>query len=158
MYITLLDFAKRTSEQRRANPACGKPTFVERPNVGAEKSLSEMASCPPPPEAGPVDIVVAQDGSGQFTNITSALESLAASAAINGSSAAASGGGLRRIIVYIKQGIYDESFEVPRSLVNLTLVGDGAGATIVTGNKSVGSGLFNTLRTATVGRSESEAY
>jgi pectinesterase len=105
-----------------------------------------------------VDIVVAQDGSGQFTNITSALESIAASAAFNGNNnSAASGGGAilrRRIVVYVKQGIYDESFDVPRALANLSLVGDGAGATIVTGNKSVASGLFNTLRTATVGWSE----
>ena len=89
------------------------------------------------------DVIVAQDGSGHYKNITDALKSI-----INNGSVVGRSG---RLVVYIKRGVYNESFEVPKTLPNLTFLGDGINVTIITGNKNVGSGLFNTLRTSTVG-------
>eukprot|EP00250_Pteridium_aquilinum_P016586 c23177_g1_i1 orf=387-2309(-) len=86
------------------------------------------------------DMVVAADGSGDYLKITDALNHIPAMRPAG-----------QRFVVYIKEGVYEEIVTVPSNLVNLTFVGDGIGNTIITGNNSVGSGLFNTLRTATVG-------
>ncbi|XP_002990830.2 pectinesterase [Selaginella moellendorffii] len=83
------------------------------------------------------NITVAKDGSGQFENITAAL----AAAPTKSSS---------RFVIYIKQGTYLETFEVPRNLLNLMFLGDGIGKTIITGNKSVQDPNITTFTSATV--------
>ncbi|KAK8522646.1 hypothetical protein V6N13_115605 [Hibiscus sabdariffa] len=80
------------------------------------------------------DIVVAQDGSGNFKTISEAV-------------AAADGG--KRTVIHVKAGVYDENVDIPRSAKNIMLIGDGMGATVVTGNKNAGT--VTTFRTATVG-------
>lgn len=95
--------------------------------------------------AASANVVVAKDGSGQFTNITAALD------AIPGSYSG-------RYVVYIKQGVYDEVFNVTKNLQNITFVGDGVGQTIITGSRNVASGDYNTYRTSTVGVSGSGFY
>ncbi|MCO5607716.1 hypothetical protein L7F22_061915 [Adiantum nelumboides] len=93
-----------------------------------------------PAGLGPaVDAVVAQDGSGDFLNVSAALQNVPANRAQG-----------RRYVIYIKAGIYQEVLLVPTSHTNLSLIGDGIGRTIITGNRSVGSGLFNTLTSAIV--------
>lgn len=87
------------------------------------------------------DMVVAQDGSGDYLNISAALSSIPAVWIA----------GQERFVVYIKEGVYEEIVSVPKNLANLTFVGDGINHTVITGSNNVGSGLFNTLRTATVG-------
>ncbi|KAL1188998.1 putative pectinesterase/pectinesterase inhibitor 13 [Cardamine amara subsp. amara] len=66
---------------------------------------------------------VAKDGSGNFTTINDALKAMPEK--YEG-----------RYIIYIKQGVYDESVIVDKKKANLTMVGDGSQKTIVTGNKS----------------------
>ncbi|XP_019085880.1 PREDICTED: probable pectinesterase/pectinesterase inhibitor 13 [Camelina sativa] len=66
---------------------------------------------------------VAKDGSGNFTTINDALSAMPEK--YEG-----------RYIIYIKQGVYDESVIVDKKKANLTMVGDGSQKTIVTGNKS----------------------
>lgn len=56
-----------------------------------------------------------------------------------------------RYIIYIKQGIYDESVTVDKKKANLTMVGDGSQKTIVTGNKSHAKKI-RTFLTATFGK------
>lgn len=94
-------------------------------------------------EVPPADLVVAQDGSGNFTNISDAL-----AAAKTGSS---------RFVIYVKKGVYKEYVVIEKNLQNLMLVGDGIDATIITGNKSVGGfkgpGNITTMNTATFGES-----
>lgn len=87
------------------------------------------------------DMVVAQDGSGDYLNISAALNDIPAVRATR----------QVRFVVYIREGVYEEIVTVPKNLVNLTFVGDGIGQTVITGSNNVGSGLFNTLRTATFG-------
>nr|XP_043630684.1 pectinesterase 2-like [Erigeron canadensis] len=71
------------------------------------------------------DVVVAQDGSGNYKTVGAAL-------------AAAKSGGGRRFVIYVKAGTYNEYVEVKSS--NIMMIGDGIGKTIITGSKSVGGG------------------
>ncbi|XP_074326784.1 pectinesterase-like [Apium graveolens] len=84
-------------------------------------------------EAPPIDVVVAQDGSGNFTTISEAV---------------AAKTGIKRFVIYVKKGVYNEYVEIKRSVKNLTLFGDGIDATIVTGSNSNADG-FTTFRSAT---------
>ncbi|KAH7299058.1 hypothetical protein KP509_25G070900 [Ceratopteris richardii] len=84
--------------------------------------------------------VVAKDGSGQYTTVT---------AAVNAIPSSYSG----RYVIYIKSGLYDEVFNVTKK--NITFVGDGIGKSVITGNRNVASGDYNTYRTSTVGISGS---
>ena len=84
------------------------------------------------------NIVVAKDGSGDFTTVTAALAGMPSSYS-------------GRFVIYIKAGVYDEVFIVSSSKKKVTFIGDGIGATIITGNCNVASGNYNTYRTATVG-------
>ncbi|XP_043721261.1 putative pectinesterase/pectinesterase inhibitor 45 [Telopea speciosissima] len=87
------------------------------------------ASSKPKPNA-----VVAKDGSGQFKTISEAL--LAMPKAYTG-----------RYVIYVKQGMYDETVTVTKNMVNVTMYGDGSRKTIVTGNKNFVDGV-RTFQTA----------
>lgn len=81
------------------------------------------------------EVMVAQDGSDNYTTITEAL-----TAAPNNS--------LDRYVIYIREGIYCEYIEVPIYQTNIILVGDGIKATVITGNRSVADG-WTTYSSAT---------
>ncbi|XP_039121968.1 pectinesterase 2-like [Dioscorea cayenensis subsp. rotundata] len=85
------------------------------------------------------NIVVAKDGSGNFTTIKDALNSLASS------SQRISNG---RFVIYVKRGVYAENVQIDSSLDNLTFVGDGMGQTVITSGRSV-SGGYTTFSSAT---------
>ncbi|GAB4825956.1 hypothetical protein Ancab_008824 [Ancistrocladus abbreviatus] len=72
------------------------------------------------------NLVVAQDGSGNYKTIQEAL------------AAAAKRSGSGRFVIHVKSGVYNEY-----------LVGDGMSSTIVTGSRSVGGG-YTTFNSATV--------
>ncbi|KAK1549719.1 hypothetical protein Q3G72_006714 [Acer saccharum] len=82
------------------------------------------------------DLIVAKDGTGNFTTITEAVE-----AAPNSSTT--------RIVIYIKAGAYFENVEVVRKKTMLTFIGDGIGKTIVKASRNVVDG-WTTFRSATV--------
>ncbi|KAL1363654.1 pectinesterase [Arachis hypogaea] len=84
------------------------------------------------------DVVVAQDGSGNYKTIT---EGVAAAAKI---------GGGRRVVVHVKAGVYRENVDIKKTVKNIMIVGDGIDATVVTadGNAQDGS---TTFRSATFG-------
>jgi pectinesterase len=107
----------------------GFPTWVK---PGDRKLL--QSSSP----ASQANIVVAQDGSGNYKTIKDAI------------SAASKRSGSGRYVIYVKAGTYKENVEI--KLKNIMLVGDGIGKTIVTGSKSVGGGS-TTFNSATVGKS-----
>ncbi|QCD98331.1 pectinesterase-like [Vigna unguiculata] len=81
------------------------------------------------------NVVVAQDGSGQFKTIADAIASYP-------------NGFQGRYYIYVKAGVYDEYITVPKTAVNLFLYGDGPGKTIVTGHKNFRDGV-KTMQTAT---------
>ncbi|KAM3685284.1 hypothetical protein ACJW31_11G106100 [Castanea mollissima] len=107
----------------------GFPTWVKP----GDRKLLQSSSTPK------ANIVVAQDGSGNYKTIKEAI------------SAASSQSGSGRFVIYVKAGTYKENVEI--KLKNIMLVGDGIGRTIVTGSKSVGGGstTFNSATIAVVG-------
>lgn len=82
-------------------------------------------------------ITVAQDGSGNFTTLSDAI-----SFAPNNSE--------DRVIIFVKEGVYEENVEIPTFKPNIVLIGDGNDVTVITGKRSVKDG-WTTFRSATVG-------
>lgn len=87
-----------------------------------------------------IDLVVAKDGTGNFSTINDAL-----SAAPNSSNT--------RFVIYIKAGAYYEYIEVVKKQTMIMFLGDGIGKTLIKGNRSVVDG-WTTFRSATVGKFE----
>ncbi|KAL6850231.1 hypothetical protein ACP4OV_020858 [Aristida adscensionis] len=83
------------------------------------------------------DMVVAKDGSGTHRKIRDAIK-------------AAPEHSHRRVVIYVKAGVYFENVKVGRKKTNLMLIGDGAGKTVLIGYRSV-RGNFTTFHTATLG-------
>lgn len=82
------------------------------------------------------DVVVAQDGSGNYNTINGAVAALRKWQKRSG----------RRLVVYVKSGTYKEHVEI--NMKNIMFVGDGIGKTIITGYRSVRDG-FTTFSSAT---------
>ncbi|KAA8549142.1 hypothetical protein F0562_000826 [Nyssa sinensis] len=108
-------------------PKDGFPTWVSRKDRGLIQS---------PVNQSMYDLVVAKDGSGNFTTIGEAV-------------AAAPNSSTTRFVIYIKAGSYYENVEVGRRKTMLMFVGDGIGKTLVKGNRNVVDG-WTTFRSATV--------
>ena len=82
-------------------------------------------------------LVVAADGTGNFSTITEAINF-------------APNNSMDRIVIYVKEGIYEENIEIPNYKTNIMMLGDGSDVTFITGNRSVGDG-WTTFRSATLG-------
>ena len=87
------------------------------------------------------DFVVAKDGSGTHRTINEAMAALSKLGNRR----------TRRIILYIKAGVYDEKVEVDHHIKNVMFVGDGIDKTIITGSRNVPDG-YSTLNSATFGK------
>ncbi|KAJ0717963.1 putative pectinesterase [Helianthus annuus] len=85
------------------------------------------------------DIVVAQDGSGNYKTISEAIA--AVPKLRQGSS---------RFVIHVKAGVYKENVDIKKTIRNVMVVGDGMGSTIVTSNKNAQDGS-TTFRSATFG-------
>lgn len=81
-------------------------------------------------------VVVAKDGTGNFTTINDALKHVPKK-------------NLKPFVIYIKEGIYEEYVEVFRNMTHVVFIGDGGKKTRITGNKNFIDGV-GTYRTATV--------
>ncbi|XP_050386822.1 pectinesterase-like [Argentina anserina] len=94
------------------------------------------------------NVVVAQDGSGQFRTINEALRAYPK-------------GNQGRFVIYVKKGVYKETVIINKTMINIYMYGDGPRATIVTGNKgeeTTGdkistSGTFQVYASGFIGRS-----
>lgn len=53
-------------------------------------------------------------------------------------------------MIYVKQGIYDETVIVTKNMMNVTMYGDGAQKSIITGRKNFVDGV-RTFQTASFG-------
>ncbi|CAN1267140.1 Probable pectinesterase/pectinesterase inhibitor 59 [Linum perenne] len=89
---------------------------------------------------GGASVVVAKDGSGKFKTVQAAIDSAAKRHNFKD-----------KFIIRVKRGVYEENIEVLDSNHHVWLVGDGIGATIITGRRSVGSGSYTTFSSATAG-------
>ncbi|KAL4589365.1 hypothetical protein LXL04_002271 [Taraxacum kok-saghyz] len=81
-------------------------------------------------------LTVANDGSGNFTTITDAINF-------------APNNSVDRVLIYIKQGLYEENVEIPSYKTNIVFLGEGSDITTISGNRSVVDG-WTTFRSATV--------
>ncbi|KAL3573432.1 hypothetical protein D5086_024045 [Populus alba] len=82
------------------------------------------------------DIVVAKDGSGDFSTIREALKKVPIKSK-------------KAFVLYIKAGVYQEYLEISKGMINLVVIGDGRENTRIIGNKNFVDGI-NTFHTATV--------
>lgn len=87
------------------------------------------------------DLVVAQDGSGNYKTINEAVTALAKMGQNRP----------QRAIIYVKSGVYNEKVEIERGMNNVMFIGDGIDKTINTGNRNVQDGA-TTLNSATFGK------
>jgi pectin methylesterase-like acyl-CoA thioesterase len=60
------------------------------------------------------------------------------------------GVGGKRFVIYIKEGIYEETVRVPLEKRNVVFLGDGIGKTVITGSANVGQPGMTTYNSATV--------
>ncbi|OEL15951.1 putative pectinesterase/pectinesterase inhibitor 13 [Dichanthelium oligosanthes] len=81
------------------------------------------------------NVVVAKDGSGKFKTINDALNAMPKTYT-------------GRYLIYVKQGVYEEYVTITRAMENVTMYGDGAMKTIITGSRNFADGL-TTYKTAT---------
>ncbi|CAI0448194.1 unnamed protein product [Linum tenue] len=79
--------------------------------------------------------VVAKDGSGDFKTINDAIKAIPNQ--YDG-----------RYVIYVKEGVYEESVTIEKRMENLTIYGDGSQKSIVTGSKNFADGV-RTFQTAT---------
>lgn len=106
----------------------GLPSWISR----SDRKLLQAAA----PKA---DIVVAQDGTGNYKTIS---EGVAAAGKLSGK------GG--RIVVHVKAGVYKEKVDIKKTVKNIMIIGDGMDSTIVTNNDN-GQDGSTTFRSATFG-------
>lgn len=87
-----------------------------------------------------VNVTVALDGSGDYEKLQDAVDS-------------APDKGKLRYVIYVKSGIYYENVILSKKKTNVTIVGDGMNATIISGNRSVMDNFttFNSATLAAVG-------
>ncbi|GFP82144.1 pectinesterase/pectinesterase inhibitor ppe8b [Phtheirospermum japonicum] len=81
------------------------------------------------------DVVVAADGTGNFTSIEEAI-------------GAAPEHSTKRFVIYIKRGVYKEYVEISKKKWNVMMIGDGINATVISGNRNFIDG-WTTYRSAT---------
>ncbi|XP_009369731.1 putative pectinesterase/pectinesterase inhibitor 45 [Pyrus x bretschneideri] len=80
------------------------------------------------------NVTVAKDGSGNYKTINEALEKMPQK--YEG-----------RYVIYVKEGVYDETVTVTKKMPNVTMYGDGSQKSIITGNKNFADGV-RTFQTA----------
>lgn len=57
-------------------------------------------------------------------------------------------------MIFVKEGVYDETVTVTKKMQNITMYGDGSQKSIITGNKNFRDGV-RTFLTASFGMSKS---
>jgi len=79
---------------------------------------------------------VAKDGSGQYTYIQDAINAMRVYP-------------LARIVLYIKNGVYNEKIELPETNVDVSFIGESVEKTIIVFNDYAGRGKLNTFTSYT---------
>ncbi|KAI7728110.1 hypothetical protein M8C21_028612 [Ambrosia artemisiifolia] len=97
-------------------------------NLSDEYKLSNLAMNKP-------DVVVAKDGSGNFTTVQKAINNVGYRR-----------GRCKRYVIYVKRGIYKEQVVIPYNVSCIMMYGDGVGKTIITGNRHAGGDMLSTSK------------
>ncbi|KAJ8450114.1 hypothetical protein Cgig2_033308 [Carnegiea gigantea] len=114
-------YAKKTNVVRRPK---GPSQAQRRPRV--DKYIWQLVSWNQANSTA--DIVVAKDGSGNYRSIKEAVDALPRTTASRGG---------KRVVVYVKAGVYDEKVEIKWNHKNVMFVGDGMDKTVVTGHSNI---------------------
>ncbi|KAK1292382.1 putative pectinesterase/pectinesterase inhibitor 20 [Acorus calamus] len=85
-------------------------------------------------------VVVSQDGTGNFTTISDALDAAPNNTKVDDG----------YYLIYVTAGVYEEYVTVTKKKKYVMMIGDGINQTVITGNRSMGDG-WPTFNTATVG-------
>ncbi|KAF8704471.1 hypothetical protein HU200_031424 [Digitaria exilis] len=95
-------------------------------------------------------VVVAKDGSGKFKTINDALKAMPPkyTGRCRRTRIAA-----HRYLIYVKAGVYEEYVTITKAMENVTMYGDGAMKTIITGSRNFADGL-TTYKTATFSKNK----
>lgn len=83
-------------------------------------------------------VVVAADGSGNYSTVMDAV-------------LAAPDYSMKRYVIYVKRGVYEEYVEIKKKKWNIMIVGEGMDSTVISGNRNYVDG-WTTFRTATFGK------
>lgn len=126
--VTLLPISSKEIKGRRLMATNNFPKWL---------SKSDRKLLATPSSSISADIVVAQDGSGNYKTISEAIAAVPKLTKGN-----------TRLVIHVKAGLYKENVEIKKTIRNLMIVGDGMGSTIVTSNKNVQDGS-TTFRSAT---------
>ncbi|KAL5206515.1 hypothetical protein ABZP36_034724 [Zizania latifolia] len=86
------------------------------------------------------NVIVAKDGSGKFKTINEALSAMPKTYS-------------GRYVIYVKEGVYAEYLTITKAMANVTMYGDGARKSVVTGSKNFVDG-FTTFKTATFSKND----
>ncbi|KAK4432761.1 putative pectinesterase/pectinesterase inhibitor 45 [Sesamum alatum] len=86
------------------------------------------------------NVTVAKDGSGKFKTINEALKAMPEKYT-------------GRYVIFIKEGVYDETVIITKKMVNVTMYGEGSQKSIITGSKNYVDGVptFQTASFAAIG-------
>ncbi|GJS59158.1 probable pectinesterase/pectinesterase inhibitor 7 [Tanacetum coccineum] len=116
---------KMSQESKSVLETVGRRKLLQSNGAGQQVVISKV-------------VVVRQDGSGNFTTITDAVNF-----APNKSAASAG-----YFVVYVTAGVYEEYVNIPSNKRYLMMIGDGINQTVITGNHSVVDG-WTTFNSAT---------
>lgn len=86
------------------------------------------------------DVVVAADGTGNFSRVQDAVDSVPPKSQ-------------SRYVIHIKKGLYREYVQIPADRWNVVLLGDGIDQTIISGSRNAQDG-WKTHESATVSKFE----
>eukprot|EP00253_Pinus_taeda_P021026 PITA_21026 len=138
-----LAIAKVAHESRRPDPSpeLRLPSDSMKDDFPSWLSAGDRRLLRSSPNNVVPNVIVAQDGSGNFKTISHAI-------------AAAPEKSGKRYVIKVKKGTYKENVEVGKTKTNIMLIGEGMEATIVTGSRNVidGSTTFNSATFAAVGK------
>lgn len=129
---SLLAQALALYNRKKSTIAVGRGKQGSYPNEGILTSWN--------PRTSKSDMVVAKDGSGTHRTINEALTAVGRMGHTRP----------RRVIIYVKAGVYKEKVEINNKLRNIMFVGDGMDQTIVTADRNVPDGA-TTFSSATFG-------
>ncbi|KAK7275495.1 hypothetical protein RIF29_16614 [Crotalaria pallida] len=107
--------------------------FPEWVGAAERRLLQENGTTP--------DVVVAKDGSGQFTTIGAALKAVKKKS-------------VTRFVVRVKEGTYVENIDLDKNTWNVMIIGDGKDKTIISGSRNFmdGTPTFETATFAVKGK------
>ncbi|KAG5136670.1 hypothetical protein JHK82_021401 [Glycine max] len=124
--------------------AFGNDTASWKPPVTERDGFWEAVGSGGPASAGGVppnltpDVTVCNNGGdGCYKTVQEAVN-------------AAPANGTKRFVIYIKEGVYEETVRIPLEKRNVVFLGDGIGKTVITGNGNVGQQGMTTYNSATV--------